>query len=129
MIFWLDDSRVPDVSDEDGVVWAKGLDEAISALSCREFSAAYLDHDLVLGEPTGLDVVMWMVQHDAVPPRVVIHSHNPLGAADMERCLRQWAIDRHRPLMIRVQQHGLEPWPEAEPDDDFALDDDSEFLT
>ena len=112
MILWLDDVRTPDDDLGEDLVWARNYDEAIEALGAHEFSAAYLDHDLMPEEPTGYDVVAWMVAHDRVPPKVVIHSHNPVGADAMADLVRDWAVRNHHHVGIRVRPYAADACPE-----------------
>ncbi len=113
MILWLDDERTPSAGLGVNLVWAKTYDQAVLALSAHEFATAYLDHDLALDDLTGLDVVEWMVRNDKVPRQVIIHSHNVLGAEQMEQALRSWAARVGRHVTIRVHPHGQDAWPDA----------------
>lgn len=103
---WLDDFRTPPTSD--GWAWVKDYDQAIAWFEANDVpKLASLDHDLadihyaiyraqVEGdeekvakymaehdEKTGLDVVEWMIEHDYLPPRVIVHSMNNICGARM----------------------------------------------
>lgn len=100
---WHDDVRPP----PEGWEWARTNDAAKAVLSEREVVEISLDHDLGLhgvdipdpaedpdgyldavcqrgqAEETGLDLVVWMIENEVVPPKVTIHSWNPDGAKAM----------------------------------------------
>lgn len=65
-------------------------EESVVALEGAQFDIAYLDHDLGVGcAETGYDVAMFIagMPEDKRPAKVVIHSHNPIGARRMGQAL------------------------------------------
>jgi len=102
---WLDDHRQPPSNAREQWTWARTADEAIELLNTLQVEFASLDHDLteehhqtylrayITGEPvdtsgcaqkTGLDVLLWMDQHNVWPKGGVrIHSMNSYRKADM----------------------------------------------
>lgn len=110
MKLWMDDVRAP---PDNTWQWARTLARAQEILSSGDVVECSLDHDLGLhvlevpgpgeelddehwnalvelahtlrdhNEPTGLDLVHWMIEHDLVPEIVTIHSWNPEGAQMM----------------------------------------------
>lgn len=99
MKLWHDDVRPA----PDGWVWVKTNAEAQEILLRYVVLECSLDHDLG-GEPdesvesmlqrgdspngSGLDLIRWMIAKDCVPPKVFIHSWNPVGAQNMASELR-----------------------------------------
>lgn len=98
---WHDDVR----RAPEGWLWAQTNDEAKAILNEHEVIEASLDHDLGregqeeypedeellfgdYGDETGVDLVRWMIENNAVPSLVRIHSWNPAGAARMAALLR-----------------------------------------
>lgn len=84
------------------------LDHDLGMVSCKSCRQAQpdqesweivQDHGCVHGEKTGYDVVCWMEENNVWPERVIIHSHNPAGAARMLS-----VAERHtRAMMCRYQ--------------------------
>jgi hypothetical protein len=106
---WHDDIRPP---KEEGWVWARTNERAMELLETGEVEEISMDHDLGLhtismpeqyheltpdqqhaifcagrSEDTGLDLVLWMIANDKVPPIVTIHSWNAAGAMRMMMAL------------------------------------------
>lgn len=87
MKLFLDDIRTP---PENWTV-ARSYNEAIECLKTRQVTDLSLDHDL--GEDrTGYDVLNWiekMVYEDPTfpVPNCSMHTSNPVGKQNMERCL------------------------------------------
>lgn len=72
--------------------------EAIAELERHVFDAVFLDHDLGGHqfvdsngpEPTGFTVARWMLNNpERIPPRVFVHSYNPVGAQNIKQILPQ----------------------------------------
>lgn len=93
---WHDDVR----RAPEGWLWARTNDEARAILIEHDVIEASLDHDLGregqdefpddeellfgdYGEENGVDLVRWMIENNAVPPLVRIHSWNPAGSKRM----------------------------------------------
>jgi len=57
-----------------------------------------LDHDLGEEDKTGYDVLLWIEEQQAtigyIPPKIKIHSANPVGCSRMEQAIE--AIERRR---------------------------------
>ncbi len=102
MKLWHDDIRVP---PDDTWVWARTNEEAIEILQNHNVEIASLDHDLGLetvdpneenawlrkgqGVKTGLHLAWWMHKHpDRIPPKIIIHSWNIVGADLMASVLK-----------------------------------------
>jgi hypothetical protein len=95
MKVWLDDVRAPYVFGRIGWRWAQTAEEAIELLERGDVKAISLDHDLapehyagehakeIKGAKTGMDVVKWMCSHRVFPPKIYLHSMNPVGRANM----------------------------------------------
>lgn len=67
---------------------AFGYTEAVADLKHNVYDCLYLDHDLANNDVrdgralTGYDIACWLEEHPGrCPPQVVVHSHNPGGAA------------------------------------------------
>lgn len=78
---------------ENAVVIAHTYSQAIKALSEKHFDIAFLDHDLdeqesADGDLNGADIAIWMIDHQVVPPTVVIHSMNSVGANNIHVALK-----------------------------------------
>jgi CheY-like chemotaxis protein len=64
--------------------------DAIKKLNEEQFDAVFLDHDLggavyvTSGEGTGYEVAVWLSENrEKQPKQIIIHSFNPVGAANM----------------------------------------------
>lgn len=93
-LYWLDDVRDP----PEGWIWVKNALEAIKLLGAQADAGTSgntvwsLDHDL--GDelaPTGYDVAAWIeekthTEPDYDPPRILIHTANPVGRENIRRC-------------------------------------------
>ena len=77
---------------------AAELQAWIEAHGLAEVGEISLDHDLGEGAPTGYDFINWLeryvIAHDLRElPRIVSHSSNPAGRANIERAVE--AIHRY----------------------------------
>lgn len=80
MLLWLDDNRAP----PPGWTWAKTANEAAYVLAVHPVTYASLDHDLGIHQPTGYDLVRWMIRTSNWPQyRPGVHSANPQGSLNM----------------------------------------------
>jgi len=87
MKLWLDDMRPP----PPGWEWAKTVEDAQKALESGEVEWASLDHDLGFNQPTGYDLVKWMMEKNIWPRRMpVVHSMNPVGRENMETSIQRY---------------------------------------
>ncbi len=75
-------------------IWAQTAIEAIEQLKDNSpFDMIFLDHDLggkvyvASGEGTGWEVAKWIANNITNPPRILIHSMNPVGAKEMKYLL------------------------------------------
>ncbi len=99
MMLWIDDLReAPDGWNE-----AKNSDEAIRILERWWSSAARFrgvsrleeisfDHDLG-GEDTTRPVMLWMIENDVWPERIVVHTANPVGREWLVGMAKRYAPD------------------------------------
>jgi hypothetical protein len=107
MKIWHDDIRNP---PDDSWTWARTNEDAICLLQDHYYSVTEisLDHDLGLENedpndleavfkmgpfPEGIDLVDFMCKMDLVPPKVTIHSWNPIGAHNMAAMLNRFGHD------------------------------------
>jgi CheY-like chemotaxis protein len=97
------------------VVTAPGYEAAETALRQHKFDVCFLDHDLGDVPVVDSDVPERTVYHvarlvvalpaDRRPSRVVVHSHNPIGALRMVELLHATDIPAvHRPFGWRLSQ-------------------------
>lgn len=103
---WHDDIRRP---PDESWSWARTNAEAVTFIAMHRPDEISLDHDLGLQdhdpdvddadmqisqnaalEPDGDDLVNTLIELDIVPPKVTIHSWNPIGADRMASKLRQF---------------------------------------
>lgn len=64
--------------------------ETIYELNNHRWDYLFLDHDLGEGEGkgTGHDVALWLTMHpDKQPKNIVLHTMNPVGAANIKKLL------------------------------------------
>jgi len=84
---WLDDLR-PAPQDW---TWIKEVALIKPWLRSHEVLELSLDDDLGLDQPTGYDLVKWMVEWDLWPKnKPVVHSANPRGREDMEKTIERY---------------------------------------
>jgi hypothetical protein len=102
MKLWIDDIRTPNPPE----VWiiARNYREATCILECFEpglISEISFDHDLGLDSKSGYDIVCWIEEKIVTGewtfvPKMVVHSANPVGRANIERAIR--AIEDRREM-------------------------------
>lgn len=83
MNVYLDDLR----TCPEGFVPARNYDECILLLQEAKIRVLSLDHDLDWGEPTGYDVVRYMVEHQLYADEIYIHSSSIHGKMKMYQLL------------------------------------------
>lgn len=74
---------------------AFGYTEALADLQHNTYGMLCLDHDLAMNDVvggralSGHDIAKWLAANPRFcPPQVIIHSHNPVGALNIELTLR-----------------------------------------
>ena len=104
---WYDDDRP---APEDGCwLWAKTNRAAqLILMEGWPVDECSLDHDL--GEDNGVDFVRWMIERGYVPPKVTIHSRNPIRAKEMAMLLNDAGydviLDPFKPRKVQQRTHG-----------------------
>ena len=98
---YVDDLR--DLPESYGSEWtiARSFHEAIFKLEILEFEELSLDHDIASfygsREMTGYDIALWLAQrkHDGlyVPPKIYVHSANPVGIENIESVIKRYLTD------------------------------------
>jgi hypothetical protein len=101
---FLDDLRDPEWvhgGDASGWLVCRTVAEARAAIGSLGWpSVVSFDHDLGLGQPTGMDLARWLVEHDldtGSMPRgftYVVHSANPVGAANIRGLMEGYLAQR-----------------------------------
>jgi hypothetical protein len=79
---------------------ARNAEQCIRLLKTKSIDVLSLDHDLGFGQPTGYDVVKYMVKHGLYAKNIVIHSANPFGRARMLELLNRNKPD-NVPVFVR----------------------------
>lgn len=96
MKLYLDDVR--DCYDPDAIVVRK-VEHAKVLIEAVKFEHFSLDHDMggfdmyTLNEPTGYDLLTWMIEHGHMPERpeqIGVHSMNPVGKERMQNLIRDY---------------------------------------
>jgi DNA-binding NtrC family response regulator len=54
----------------------------------RSWDVVFLDHDLGIGNGTGHDVAKWIAENKPTIGKIVLHSVNPAGSANMQSLLK-----------------------------------------
>lgn len=111
MKIWHDDIRKP---PDDSWVWCRTNEDAFQyILECfNDIEEVSLDHDLGLhyidvdkvqtqdpdllkggSEETGVELVKWLCEENLIPPKITIHSWNPVGAESMAQLFRDKGHD------------------------------------
>lgn len=86
MNLWVDDTRPA----PEGWIWCQSVDAAKMLLRTKNVENVSLDHDLGLDQPTGYDLVRWMVENHIWPKnKPIIHSINPVGMVKMRGLINQ----------------------------------------
>jgi len=96
---YVDDIRdLPEIYE--GWDVARNYEEAIRLLTVNVYECVSLDHDIASWdksgrEMTGYDIALWLVNRahegtEYVPPKVIVHSANPVGVKNI-----QGVIDRY----------------------------------
>ncbi len=98
---FIDDERFP---PEDNKFWriARTMTEVQETIQTHGFPIfVSFDHDLGEHEPTGFDIVKWIVETDLDHPRIpdgfdfYTHSQNPIGAKNITELLRNYLKQRY----------------------------------
>lgn len=107
MRLWIDDERLPPPGDD--WVWVKTSQDAIDLLSSLTWPEGHwdefsFDHDLGYnwedGHPqldggvpddTTRRIMLWMIENDVWPQKIVVHSANPYGAMWLRETARRYA--------------------------------------
>ncbi|WP_307719849.1 cyclic-phosphate processing receiver domain-containing protein [Paenibacillus kobensis] len=74
-----------------GFVLARDAEECIMLLANMPVGILSLDYDLGYGQPTGLEVVRYIVEHGIYPQEVYLHTSSEAGRMQMYRLLSQHA--------------------------------------
>ncbi|MEF3301627.1 cyclic-phosphate processing receiver domain-containing protein [Paenibacillus sp. GYB003] len=80
---YLDDAR----ACPKGFVWAKNAAECIELLLGCDVRVLSLDYDLGWREPTGMDVVRFMILERKYPAVIYLHTSSSAGRAEMYQAL------------------------------------------
>ncbi|BBH19898.1 hypothetical protein Back11_12430 [Paenibacillus baekrokdamisoli] len=80
-----------------GFVLAVNAEACMLLLSTEEIDILSLDFDLGWGQPTGLEVVQYIVDSGRYPKSVYFHTSSPAGRMQMIHLLRQ-----HAPLEVTI---------------------------
>ncbi|WP_274650673.1 cyclic-phosphate processing receiver domain-containing protein [Paenibacillus humicola] len=91
-----------------GFALAKNAEECILLLEHERVGILSLDYDLGWGQPTGLEVVRYMVASGRYPQAVYLHSSSPAGRMQMYHLLSQ-----HAPLEVRLHNGPMPERPGA----------------
>jgi len=68
---------------------AKTVNECLKLIKNNKIDVISLDHDLGFGQPSGFEVVKYMVRNKIYASKIIIHSANPFGRMRMYRLLKQ----------------------------------------
>jgi hypothetical protein len=74
-----------------GFTLARNAEECILLLGHESVGILSLDYDLGWGQPTGLEVVRYMVDSGRFPQAVYLHTSSPAGRMQMYHLLMQHA--------------------------------------
>lgn len=85
-----------------GFVLAKSATECIILLQESEVNILSLDHDLGWDEPTGYEVVKFIVEQRIFPKEIYIHTANPVGRMNMFQLLY-----RYKPEEVKLYNYAL----------------------
>ena len=72
-------SQNPDVD----ATWASNYDIGTKLVQENNYDVAYLDHDLEFYQPTGADFVNYLIVYKIKIGKLICHSMNPVGRANM----------------------------------------------
>ena len=90
MKIWLDDTREAPV----GWIWVRSVGEVKWYLKEFDVTELSLDHDLGENKPSGYDLMKWIeeqaITKHYVPPKITIHSANPVGRKNMEASIKRF---------------------------------------
>lgn len=94
MKLWVDDLRE---APDDSWVEARKVQSAISMLAHFPMEEISLDHDIENrpSDETFMPVAHYIGEkyHSHTPPKITIHSINPVGAAEMQKVLHDYGIE------------------------------------
>ena len=97
---FLDDLR----PNPPGFKLARTAEQAIHYLKTEKIRILSLDYDLNSPLATGYNVVLFMVENQLYPRKIIIHSANPFGRRRMLNTLL-----KHKPKSVEVLVRPL-PW-------------------
>ena len=81
MRLFVDDTR----EFPNGYQCCRDANTAILMLSAMKFEHISLDYSLGKDRKTGLDILIWMKEHDIFVPEINIHSNNIKGVEKMRK--------------------------------------------
>lgn|SRR5690554_5273766 len=87
-----------------GFVLARTAEECMLLLQDCEINILSLDHDLGLDQPTGFDVVKFMVQHGRYANDIYLHTSSAMGKSNMFQLLY-----KHKPAHVKVHLFPMPP--------------------
>ena len=73
-----------------GFILARNAAECMLLLDEYEIDILSLDHDLGHGEPTGYDVVKYMVEHGKFAKHIYLHTSSAIGRSNMYQMLYRY---------------------------------------
>ncbi|OGX68256.1 MAG: cell division protein FtsJ [Paenibacillus sp. RIFOXYA1_FULL_44_5] len=95
---FMDDLR----SCPEGFVFARSVEECLLLLTGSEVGVLSLDYDMGFGQATGLDLVHSMINHQAFPQEIYLHSSHQWGRSQMHQLLYH-----HKPTHVRLYAYPM----------------------
>ena len=95
MNIFIDDERFP-VSED--VIICRNFSDFVNLVTTTKETISFIsfDHDLGEKQPTGYDIVKWLVDYDQYHDIInenfsfFVHSQNPVGKQNIESLMNNW---------------------------------------
>ena len=101
MNVYLDDIREPPAN----FILVRTVEECKDILKNNKVNILSLDHDMGDDQPTGYDLIKWMIENNIYPGVITVHSLNPVGKKNMTQLLK-----KNKPSWVKfIEQRSYEP--------------------
>ena len=100
-MLYIDDLREPPKICDISIDIARTANHAKELLNKGHYNIVSFDHDLGEDEPTGYDILKWMLLNEIIPEEIWLHTANPVGRGNMSQYVS--CYNREMGTSIRVK--------------------------
>jgi hypothetical protein len=81
----------------EGYILARSVEACMEIIRSKKLHTLSLDHDLGFGQPSGYELVKYLVANNIYAKKIIIHSANPWGRLRMYKLLA-----KHKPKEVEL---------------------------